>query len=220
MQSYKNLKRRNSLNMRTTRRNGFQVTKPIKTLIWVFIGVGIVISIIGYLGIQGYVLPSDVFGFISGLLAGTFGILIGFSLDRNSEREKEERTATDFLKLIREELMDIRLKTPPDIKGTGEIYVLYTDIWDSIVSSGTLCLLDYDQVIKLSRVYKHIKATSFEAEWFRRGWEEYQSIPDIEIYKKNNYVGKKLNELGTAQIARLKTLRNEIDDILKEDWWS
>ena len=80
--------------------------------------------------------------------------------------------------------------------------------------------MDSDQVSKLSTLYKHIKAATFEAEWYRRRREEYESLIDVDKYKKNNFVGKRLNELGDAQVRRLKELRTEIDKIFQEKWWT
>lgn len=198
-----------------------KVPKEEKGLFWIFIGLAIVIFIIATLGVFKIVLSSsDEIGFMSGLIAGIFGILIGFQLNRIGDKEKEEKTKSIFLKSIHQELLQIRKLTPTDISDTGHFYTFYTDIWDSIVSSGNLCLLDSDQAIKLSNVYKFIKATSIEAEYFRRAWEEYQSIPDTEINKKQNFVGKKLDELGVAQMKRLSNLRGAIDDVLKEKWWN
>ena len=73
--------------------------------------------------------------------------------------------------------------------------------------------------LKLSRLYRHIKAITFEAEWFRRIWEEYPSFTDAENIKKHHFVGKKLNKQET-QIERLKQIRKEIDDVLKERCWT
>jgi hypothetical protein len=90
------------------------------------------VFVIGFLQILGFIPYSDGFGFTSGLLAGIFGILIGFSLDRVSERNKEKQRVATFLELVHRELSDIRQLTPPDITGTSQFYTFYTDIWDSL----------------------------------------------------------------------------------------
>lgn len=202
--------------MKTRREKSSQESELIKTLMRIFVALFVVILFIASLEFLGYIPSSEFFGFLTGLLAGIFGILIGFLLDRVSEIDKDNQTKTAFLKHIHEELSDIRKLPATD---TSRIYILYTDIWDSMVSSGILSLLEPDQVIKLSKLYKLIKGTSFEAEWFRRVWDEYQSIPESEYDKKNNYVGKKLNDLGKNQLDRLKTIHREIDAVFKEDWW-
>lgn len=206
--------------MRTIRENWSQIPEVLKTFFWIFVGLFIVIFVIGFLGILGFIPSSDIFGFMSGLLAGIFGILIGFSLDRVSERNKEKQRVATFLELVHGELSHIRKLTPPDITDTGQFYTFYTDIWDSMVSIGILSLLEPEQAVKLSALYKHIKATSVEAEWFRKAWEEYQSIPESEHEKKHDFVGKKLNELGENHLKRLTVLRQQIDDVFKEPWWT
>jgi hypothetical protein len=149
------------------------------------------------------------------IIAGLFGILFGFLLDRASERDNEKQTVATFLKLLYQELSEIR-EMPTD--DTSRIYILYTDIWDSMVSSRILCLLEPYQVMKLSRLYKHIKGLSFEAEWFRQVYEEFLSIPESEFDKKYNFVGKRLNELGPYHLTNLKGLHKEIDDLFEKNW--
>lgn len=149
------------------------------------------------------------------IVAGLLGIFFGFLLNSASEHDNEKQTVATFLKLVYYELSEIREMPTND---TSRVYILYTDIWDSMVSSRILCLLEPYQVMKLSRLYKHIKGASFEAEWFRQVYEEFLSIPESESEKKYNCVGKRLNELGLAQLSRLKDLDKEIDDLFKKDW--
>jgi hypothetical protein len=192
-----------------------KLPESLKTLFVVFIGLFIAVFVIVFLQILGFVPKSDVFTFTSGLLAGIFGILIGFSLDRFSDEQKDIQTKDAFLNLIREELTDIKNSIYPEENRT---LILYTDIWDSVISSGVIRLLITEQVLKLSRVYKSIKGASFEAEWIRRNSEELDSLsygkaePQVAVADKlmNNVVRHK---------RRMKDISEEIDKVLKEDWW-
>jgi len=115
-----------------------KLPESLKTLFVVFIGLFIAVFVIVFLQILGFVPKSDVFTFTSGLLAGIFGILIGFSLDRFSDEQKDIQTKDAFLNLIREELTDIKNSIYPEENRT---LILYTDIWDSVISSGVIRLL-------------------------------------------------------------------------------
>ena len=153
--------------------------------------------------------------YLTSFSAGVLGVLLGFLLNRKVDKQKDNRVKKDFLKLIYEELTKIKGQLHPP----KEIYILYTDIWDSMVSSGLIRLLNSDQVSKLSRLYKAIKGTSYEAEWVRRNYEELCTIPDIDFAKKlatqDNAV---LNR--DRQYERMKGLNQDIDNVLKEKWWN
>ncbi len=159
---------------------------------------------------------TDLIIFLATFIASLLGIFFGFLLDRAHERDKEKQTVATFLKFIQSELTEIRKMPSND---STQFHILHTDIWDSMVSSGILSLLEPDQVIKLSALYRNIKDTSGEAEYFRKSWEEYQSIPDEEFRKKEDCVGKKLREQALSQKARLKNLHNRIDDLFREFGW-
>jgi len=158
---------------------------------------------------------SDLINFSVTFIAGLLGIIFGFLLSSASDRDKDRQTATTFLKLIHHELIEIKEMTPND---PFLIHVLYTDIWDSMVSSGMLCLLKPLQVMILSSLYKQIKRVSLNAEWLRQNWEEYQNIPESDSQKKK-WVGEKLDKLGLEHFNSLKNLNQRIDQMLKEDMW-
>jgi hypothetical protein len=201
--------------MRITRANRFQISEPLKIFIWIIVALIIVISGMEFLYILGFFLYSEVFAFLSGLLAGIFGIIIGFSLDRISDVDKDNQTKDDFLNLIREELTDIKNSIYPK---ENRVLILYTDIWDSVISSGVIRLLITEQVLKLSRVYKSIKGASFEAEWIRRNSEELDSL----IYDKADTkvaVSEKMINNVVRHKRRMENITEEIDKVLKEDWW-
>ncbi len=130
---------------------------------------------VGLAGLTGVISYSDGFTFISGMVAGIFGILIGFSLDRMNDRANEEKIKQTSLKLIFDELT--KLKNTADKKPDDFAFVrFHTNIWDSIVSSGNLCLLDYEQIVKLSQVYSDIKSALIDSESIKAISKEIEEI--------------------------------------------
>jgi|SRR5208283_4138609 len=202
--------------MRTAKGKWSQVPDVLKTFFWVFVGLFIVVFVIGFFGILGFIPSSEVFDFLSGLLAGIFGILIGFSIDRSSDVNKDNQTKDDFLNLIREELTDTKNSIYPQKEG---VYILYTDIWDSVISSGVIRLLTTEQVTKLSRVYKSIKSASYEAEWIGLNSEDLDSL-HYDKTRSKVAVTEKLAINLTHHNKRLENIGKMIDEVLKEDWWN
>jgi hypothetical protein len=191
----------------------FQISQPLKTLIWIVVALIIVAVGLIILYVSGFFPYPEVFAFLSGLVAGIFGILIGFSLDRVSEAEKDNQTKDVFLNFIQEELITIKNRISPQ---KNEILLLYTDAWDSMISSGLMRLLNAKQVLQLSRVYKEIKETSFEAERIRLNRDEWESTPNSDAEKKRVY-GKFAYNLN-KHYERMANLSNLIDEVLKEEW--
>lgn len=204
--------------MRIRRENWSQIPQPMKTLIWIFVALIIVIFVIGLIEIRGFVPSSNVFDFLSGLLAGIFGILIGFSLNKVSEINKSNQTKNDFLNLIREELTDTKKSIYPQKEG---VHILYTDIWDSIISSGVIRMLTTEQVTKLSRVYKSIKVVSYEAEWVGRNSDALDSLHlHYDKLSSREAVTEKLSFNLAHHKKHMEILNGMIDEVLKEDWWT
>ncbi len=197
--------------MRTTKWNW--LSEPLKTLIWIFIALFIVIFVIGFFEINGFIPSSEVFGFLTGLLAGIFGILIGFSLNRVSEVGKDNQTKDDFLNLIREELTDIKNKISPQNK---EVYILYTDIWDSMISTGFIRLLTAKQVTELSKVYKSIKEASYEAECNRQYSEQVENLILSNLLQRKA-VENTLTINESNYKKRLENISTMIDKVLNEE---
>jgi hypothetical protein len=159
---------------------------------------------------------TDLIIFLATFVAGLLGIFFGFLLDRAHEREKEKQTEATFIKYTQEELTEIRKMPSND---SSQFHILHTDIWDSMVSSGILGLLEPDLVSKLATLYRQIKDASFEAEAFRKGWDEYQSTPDQESVKKKDFIGKMLRNQGLSQMNRLKQIHILIDNLFEEYGW-
>ncbi|HEY9756722.1 MAG TPA: hypothetical protein V6C97_16255 [Oculatellaceae cyanobacterium] len=186
----------------------------IKYLEITAISITAICIVVGMSGILGFIPYLDGFNFLGGLFAGIFGIFVGFSLDRVNDREKDIQTRTDFINLIHEELSDIKNKVYPQTK---ETYILYTDVWDSAVSSGVIRLFTTEQVRTLSKVYKSIKGTSYEAEWIRRDYEELESLPINSSAKAP--VALKCIQNRDRHGQRMEGLSKEIDEVLKKNWW-
>ena len=156
------------------------------------------------------------FSFLTSWSAGFLGILLGFALDRWIEQIKDNRVNKDFRSLIRDELTDIRGKIYPQ---TESVFMLYPEIWDSLISSGVIRLLSSEQVTKLSKVYKFIKGTQYEAEWVRRAIEEFNNTPESEK-ERRQWLENRYRGLWDRHNERGKKLSKEIDEILKEKWWN
>lgn len=203
--------------MGTSRGKRSRVVAVLKRLSWVFVGLFILVFLVVLFGALGFIPSPEVFDFLSGLLAGIFGILIGFSLDRVSDVEQDIQTKNDFLNLLREELADIKNSIYPQKEG---VYVLYTDIWDSVISSGVIRLLTTEQVTKLSRVYKAIKSASYEAGWIALHSEELDSIHIDKTRSRTASVSEKLAVNLTHHNKRMENIGKMIDEVLKEAWWN
>jgi len=153
--------------------------------------------------------------FLTSFVAGILGILIGFGLDRKIEQIKNNRIKRDYLTLIHYELEEIKGKIYPQVKSVN---MLYPEIWDSLISSGIIRLLSSEQVTKLSKVYRFIKGTQFEAEWVRRAIEEYNNVSLSERERKLWLLGR-CTALRLRHDERGEKLSKQIEDILKEKWW-
>lgn len=156
------------------------------------------------------------FSFLTSWTAGISGILIGFALDRRIERAKDDRIKRDFLKLIHNELIEIRGKIPPQTKS---VLMLYPDVWVSLISSGVVRLLSPEQVTKLSKVYKSIEGTQYEAEWVRRAIEEFNNVPESED-ERRQWLRNRYQVLWDRHLERGKELSKEIGDLIQEKWWN
>jgi hypothetical protein len=154
--------------------------------------------------------------FLSELFAGVLGILIGFGLDRRIDARKDERDKKELLRDLRDELEETKRKIFPQ---TESVLMLYPEAWDSATSSGRIRVLNSEQVRKLSTVYRDIKGTQYEAEWVRRAVEEFNNVPETEK-ERRKWLEKRYNDLWARQLKRGKELSTEIEEILKEKWWS
>jgi len=155
------------------------------------------------------------FSFLTSWSAGLLGILMGFALDRKIEHVKDDRVRKDFLALMRNELTEIRGKIPPQTKTP---LMLYPEVWDSFVSSGLMRLLTAEQVAKLSNVYRLVKGTQYEAEWVRQIVEELSRVPDVEKDEKQ-FLKERYILLRETYLRNGARLSEEIEKILKEEWW-
>lgn len=113
------------------------------------------------------------------------------------------------MNLIHDELIEIKKSIHPQ---ANEIYLFYTDIWDSVVSSGMVRLLTTDQVTKLSKVYKSIKGVSYETQWVRRDYEELQSTPNPA--DKRACIEEKCIEIRDSHYNRMIVLVKKVESFV------
>ncbi len=152
--------------------------------------------------------PAIFIEFLIGFIAGALGILRGFGIQGLIDDDKDNKMANDFLNLIRNELEEIRNKTAD----SNNIGLLYTDAWDSAVSSGIIRLLNAKQVLELSKIYKSIRDYTLQAKIFLKKLERSDSFEN----KKNE------SQLLETQVEITKAnnkLHNKVNAILKEPWW-
>jgi hypothetical protein len=180
----------------------------------------IVLVIVGTLTVFSFTLlyPSVIFvEFLVGYVAGALGILLGFGIQGLIDLDKDKKTMTDFLTLIHEELLETKVKLALN---TEKIEALYTDVWDSAISSGAVRLFNAEQVTKISKTYKAIKNYSFEAELIRNGFEKLKDSPinenKYESFKNNS----KTIDLNNEARRIKKILNRQIEELLKESWWN
>jgi hypothetical protein len=164
--------------------------------------------------------------FVVSFSAGLLGIVAGLSMDGALERAKDNRTKEDFLALMRNELIEIRGRIPPQTKTplvlsqlTKIPLMLYPEVWDSFVASGLMRLLSAEQVTKLSSVYKFVKATQYDAEWVRQNVEEFESLPD-KMKAEKEILNRRYKFLQESYDRRGEQLTKDIDKLLEETWWS
>ncbi len=181
------------------------------------------IFIVSLFAIGGFLLTATLekefsifLNFITGFVAGLLGILLGFLLDRASEHDNDNQTKEDFLKLIREELEEIKKKLE---HSTNKVEVFYTDIWDSAVSSGVIRLFAPEQVVKISKTYKSVKNFSFESEFVKRGFEQLENLTEKQKQQDPFLEARRSMELTGENSKNRKTLIQEIDKLLEEKWW-
>jgi hypothetical protein len=137
-----------------------------------------------------------------------FGVFLAFMLGRLIDWKKEQQAKKELLKNLSCELNEIK-------KGlTGDAYRLYPDVWDSAVSSGQLDLLDSEQLSKLTKVYRIIKGTDYEAIRVRDAKAALmQANPNPYNNLENNWIN-----LSNSHRIRMEKTRAEIDAVLKEPW--
>lgn len=183
--------------------------KEDKQLTIIFI-IAIVVLLIIFI-VYGY---SNAVEFIILFSAGFLGILVSLTLNETQQKKKDSEIARDFLNLIHKELTEI--KNDVDTQ-KSDVFIVYTYIWDSMVSSGLLRLLTSDQVSKLSVLYKEIKGASYEAEWVKRAYEglKYAPMQTNEVLNALPIAEKNVDE----NRSRVRNLGTKIDSVLNEKWW-
>lgn len=87
--------------------------------------------------------------------------------------------------------------------------------WDSAVSSGKLDLLDSEQLSKLTKVYRMIKGTDYEAIRVRDAKETYEQSnhPSVMVHLQSNWTN-----ISSRHFKRMEETKLEIEKVLKEPW--
>jgi hypothetical protein len=134
-----------------------------------------------------------------------FGVFLAFMLDRLIDWRKEQHTKEELLKNLSCELNELKKSL------TGDVYRLFPDVWDSAVSSGQLDLLDSEQLSKLTKVYRIIKGTDYEAIRVRDAKEAY-------MQSKSPETAQDYKILDMTHRMRMIETTAEIDAVLKEPW--
>jgi hypothetical protein len=153
------------------------------------------------------------FGFLTEFLAGLFGVLLAFTLDRAIDEKKRRQDKEDLLRDLSTELGVIK----SNLTGKGNLH--FPDIWESAISSGQIRLLDSEQVRKLASIYHDVKGMEYEAIRCRDLAEKIR-------LEKTKGQTQHLNELtylwggySAGLIGQEKKLLSKIEEILKEEWW-
>jgi hypothetical protein len=161
-------------------------------------------------------LPVEFFvDFLIGYIAGVLGILLGFGIQGLINRDKDDLLCKDYLKLIRTELEETKVK----LSDSYSIDVLYTDVWDSAIFSGTIRLLSAEQVVELSKTYKAIKKYSFQAEIIKKRLERLDNLTLREKQAEPYMEEEKRLETRIEITKANNALAKRIGDILKQSWW-
>lgn len=157
------------------------------------------------------------------LLVTFVGLSLAFLLDRAIDRYRDYHNKRILLNELHLELEKIK----DGLRSVGNL--LYTDIWDSAISSGQVRLLEAKQLAELTRVYAFIKGTSYEAKRLRDAAEDYRRAGgQIPVKARVEYIEQSsVREslrvrwaiYSEEQLTREKNLHKAITRVLTEKWW-
>ena len=137
------------------------------------------------------------------------GVFLAFLLDRFIDWRKEQQSKKELLKNLKIELNELKESL------VGDAYRLYPDVWDSAVSSGQLELLNSDQLNKLTKVYRKIKGTDYEAIRVRDAKEAFMQSnhPSVMTHLQTYWTN-----ISNKHFKRMAETISLIDEVLKESW--
>ena len=160
--------------------------------------------------------PESITLLLSQLLVTFLGVFLAFALNRYIEKQKRrEDEKTLFIHLFNE-LNDVRAKL------MKEEPLSFPDVWESIISSGQMRVLDPLQAILITRVYREI----IQAQEIQE--KNQDLIEQFELQKNNasasseeesKELEKKYNHYIEAQKQRRKKLLENIEILLEKKWW-
>jgi ribosomal protein L40E len=140
------------------------------------------------------------------------GAMITFALGRLVEWNRKKSNRLCLLSNLREELKEIRMHAKEGRIAQGRL--LYPELWDSVVASGEIRLLDLEKTMKLARVYTYIKGTAYEAQR-RRDRIEQLNLKGIDGKTEEGF----LRSYDETLEKRQKILLASLESLLAEKWW-
>jgi len=135
---------------------------------------------------------------------------MGASLTLDQIKGQQKRAHNKFLRDIYIELK----RNSAWLVGKG--HILNTDVWDSGISSGSVLVIDSEELEELSKIYHTIETNIYEAKICRQAAESHRILP-ASPEKDAAYT----NHVQLSQLlhTREPDIKKLIDDFLKKDFW-
>ena len=158
----------------------------------------------------------SIFILLSQLLVTFLGVFLAFALNRYIEKQKRREDEKTLFIHLYNELNEIKGKLDKDKT------LSFPEIWESVVSSGQMRILDPLQAILITRVYREIKQVEEIQENNRELVEQFEFqknkyTPDSIEYSKE--LTEKYYQYQKSQQERRKNLLINIEALLKKKWW-
>jgi hypothetical protein len=143
---------------------------------------------------------------IGPLIGALVGVYWGFKVNDKRRMELEDQKKSFFQNLLMHEVLN-----SIDLLESGGIYLIPVDMWNSIVNSGNIALLN-GNAIELSDLYFEMRNYNYEAKRIRDATEEYNLHPDS---TRDAHIGR-LKAVFNAETkpSLLKNLKNYRDRII------
>ena len=160
-----------------------------------------------------FMMSKPIFAYIVEIIAGTLGVLMGFTLEANAHIKEGEDRATRLLNDVKTELQ-FNVE-----RMTGKGVLIKTTVWDSAVSSGLVQSLSEKQLERLSRIYFGLKGYEYEAIRSRDASIRLGGLSADDI----NYLPTSTlwHQLSENSMNREQNMKERIENLLKEDgFWN
>jgi hypothetical protein len=156
-------------------------------------------------------------------IAGVLGIYLGFAIEGKRKQWERKKSGKELLQQIHGELQQMIQKL------TGAYYPerLQVPIWDSTVASGQLNLFNMEQLRSLTGVYGFVKEVDWDSQRIRDLHTECDklkpagTVHHIRSGTSPSYGSLKvlLDKYADNHKIQESQLREQINKLLKEDWW-